>query len=63
DQAGLKPGDVIQAINKQPVNKAEELQQLLDKNGVGSQLQIQIQWGSQNLKLTARPEALPTQTE
>ncbi|MGC1393630.1 MAG: HhoA/HhoB/HtrA family serine endopeptidase, partial [Coleofasciculaceae cyanobacterium] len=42
DQAGLKPGDVIQAINKQPVNKAEELQQLLDKNGVGSQLQIQI---------------------
>lgn len=63
DQAGLKPGDVIQAINKQPVNKAEELQQLLDKNGVGSQLQIQIQRGSQNLNLTARPEALPTQTE
>ena len=63
DKAGIQPGDVIQAINNQPVNKAEELQQLLDKSGVGSQLQIQIQRGSQSLKLAARPEALPTQTE
>lgn len=63
DKAGLQPGDVIQSINNQPVNKAEELQQLLEKNGVGSQLQIQLQRGSQKLTLAARPEALPTQNE
>lgn len=63
DKAGIQPGDVIQAINNQPVNKAEELQQQLEKNGVGSQLQIQLQRGSQTLKLAARPEALPTQAQ
>ena len=63
DRAGIQPGDVIQAINNQPVNKAEELQQQLEKNGVASQLQIQIQRGSQKLQIAARPEALPTQAQ
>jgi serine protease Do len=63
DKAGIQPGDVIQAINNQQINKAEELQQQLEKNGVGSQLQIQLQRGSQTLKLAARPEALPAQAQ
>ena len=63
DRAGIRPGDVIQAINNQPVNKAEELQQQLEKNGVGSQLQIQLQRGGQSLKVAARTEALPAQTQ
>lgn len=63
DRAGIQPGDVIQAINNQQVNKAEELQQQLEKNGVGSQLQIQLQRGNQKLQIAARPEALPSQAQ
>ncbi len=63
DRAGIRPGDVIQAINNQPINKAEELQQQLEKNGVGSQLQIQLQRGGKTLSVAARSEALPAQTQ
>ncbi len=63
DKAGIKAGDVIQAINKQPVNKAEEFQRLLENNGVGSQLQIQLQRGGQNLTLAVKPEPLPVRAQ
>jgi Do/DeqQ family serine protease len=63
DKAGIKPGDVIQAINNQPVNKANELQQQLEKNGVGSQLPVQLQRNGQNLNLAVRPEPMPTRPE
>lgn len=63
DKAGIKAGDVIQAINKQPTNKAEELQRLLENNGVGNPLQIQLQRGGQNLTLAVKPEALPVRSQ
>lgn len=63
DKAGIKAGDVIQAINKQPVNKADELQRLLENNGVGSQLQLQLQRGGQNLTLAVKPEPLPARSQ
>jgi Do/DeqQ family serine protease len=62
-KAGIKAGDVIQSINNQPVNKANELQQLVEKGGVGSQLQIQLQRNGQNLNLAVRSEPLPAQAE
>jgi S1-C subfamily serine protease len=63
DKAGIKPGDVIQAINNQPVNKANELQQQLEKSGVGSQLPVQLQRNGQNLNLAVRPEPMPARPE
>lgn len=63
DKAGIKPGDVIQAINNQPVNKANELQQQLEKNGVGRQLPLQLQRNGQNLNLAVRPEPMPARPE
>jgi Do/DeqQ family serine protease len=63
DRAGIKPGDVIQTVNNQPVNKANELQQQLEKSGVGSELPIQLQRNGQSLNLTVRPEPLPTRNE
>ena len=61
DQAGIKPGDVIQTINNQPVTKAEQIQQQLEKSGVGSQLPLTVQRGGQTVQLTVRPAPLPTQ--
>lgn len=61
--AGIKAGDVIQSVNNQPVNKAEELQQLVEKNGTGNPLQMQVQRNGQSLKLSVRPGPLPTQPE
>jgi len=63
DVAGLRPGDIIQSINNQPVTKAEDVQQLLDKSGVGSQLQIALQRNTQTLELVVTPKALPAQAE
>jgi hypothetical protein len=38
------------------------LLQILDKNGVGSNLQIEALRNGQTLQFTVRPEALPSQT-
>lgn len=59
-RAGLRPGDVIQTVNNQPANEADELQQLIEKNGIGKPLQVKIQRGNQTLELAVRPEALPS---
>ena len=63
DKAGLKPGDVIQSINNQPVTKGEQVQQQLEQSGVGSQLPIKVRREGQTLELTVQPAALPTRNE
>ncbi len=63
DEAGLRPGDVIQAINNQQVTKAEQVQQQLEKSGVGNQLPITVQRGGQTVELTVQPAPLPAPTE
>lgn len=60
--AGLRPGDVIQTINNQPVTEAEELQQLVEQSGIGSQLPITVQRQGRTMNLTVRPAPLPAQT-
>ncbi|HEY9652773.1 MAG TPA: PDZ domain-containing protein, partial [Coleofasciculaceae cyanobacterium] len=61
DKAGLQPGDVIQSINNQQMTKAEQVQQQVEKSGVGSQLPIRVQRGDQTLEVTVQPAPLPTQ--
>jgi S1-C subfamily serine protease len=63
DQAGIRPGDVIQAINNQPVTKAEEVQRQVENSGVGSQLPIRVQRGGQTVDVTVRPAPLPSQAQ
>jgi S1-C subfamily serine protease len=60
--AGLRVGDVIQKINNQSVTTADEILQILDKNGVGSNLQMEVLRNGQTLQFTIRPEPLPPQT-
>ncbi|MBE9076013.1 trypsin-like peptidase domain-containing protein [Romeria aff. gracilis LEGE 07310] len=60
-RAGLRPGDVIQAIAQQPVTKAEKIQQILDQSGVGNPLLIKLMRQDQAVEVTVRPEQLPAQ--
>jgi S1-C subfamily serine protease len=59
-RTGLRPGDVIQTINNQPINTAEEVQQILEKNGLDNNLQIQVLRNGQNLQFSVKPEPLPS---
>lgn len=61
--AGMRSGDVIQAINNQPVNTTEQVQQLLERNSVGSQLPVQIQRNGKSAQVTVRLANLPVQRE
>lgn len=58
-KAGLQVGDVIQAVNQQAITKAETLQRLLDENGVGRELQLEIERQNKSIEITVKPESLP----
>jgi serine protease Do len=62
DRAGLRAGDVIQQINNQSVTTADGVQELIEKSGVGSNVQIQLQRNDKTVQLTVRPEPLPKKT-
>jgi S1-C subfamily serine protease len=62
-RAGLKPGDVIQKLNDQPVVKADRVQRLIDQSGVGGELQVEVQRNGRTVALTVEPEQLPAQTQ
>ncbi|PLZ35679.1 signaling protein [Fischerella thermalis WC559] len=61
-RSGLRIGDVIQEVNNQPVTTPSQLLQILDKSGVGSNLQIEALRNGQTLQFTVRPEPLPSPT-
>lgn len=59
-KAGLRAGDVIQAVNQQTITKATTLQKLLDEVGVGGELQVGVRRNGRSLALTIQPEQMPT---
>lgn len=61
--AGIRAGDVIQAINSQSVNTTEQVQQLVEKSSVGSQLQLQIQRDGKTAQVAVRLANLPVREE
>jgi S1-C subfamily serine protease len=63
DEVGLQTGDVIQTINNQPVNTTAEVQKLVERSTVGSQLQMTAQRDQQSRKVAVRLEPLPVQRE
>ena len=60
NNAGLQAGDVIQSINDQPVTKTEQVQQLVERSNVGSQLKIKVQRGQKTEQVSVKLESLPT---
>lgn len=59
EQGGLRPGDVIQAINNQPVKNIEELQKIVENSQIGNPLSIQVERNNRTITLTVSPAPLP----
>lgn len=58
-KAGVRVGDVIAAIDDQPVTKANKVQQLIDKAGIGGELPVKLRRNGRTVALTIEPEQLP----
>ncbi len=58
--AGLKSGDVITAIDNQPVTKIEQVQKLVEKSKIGSPLQLKLQRNGQVSQIAVIPAPLPS---
>jgi S1-C subfamily serine protease len=56
--AGLKTGDVVTAINSQPVTTAERLQDKVASSQIGRALQLKVRRGQQTEQLSVRPTEL-----
>ena len=63
DQVGLQEGDVIQTINNQPVKTTEEVQRLVERSTVGSQLQMTVQRDRTSRQVSVKLQPLPVQHE
>lgn len=63
DKAGLRAGDVLKKIEGQTVTEVDQVQQQVEKSGIGNQLVVEVQRNQQTLKVTVQPAALPPQTE
>ncbi|MBD2083099.1 HhoA/HhoB/HtrA family serine endopeptidase [Leptolyngbya sp. FACHB-17] len=58
-KAGLKAGDVIQAVNDQPIQNVKTIQQLVDQAGVDGSLSVNVKRSDRTVALTISPEQLP----
>ncbi|OUC14273.1 MAG: serine protease [Alkalinema sp. CACIAM 70d] len=53
-KAGIRRGDVITAIDGQPVRSAENLQEVVENSRLGQSLKVEIQRGNQTQQLTVK---------
>ncbi|HEY9749719.1 MAG TPA: HhoA/HhoB/HtrA family serine endopeptidase [Allocoleopsis sp.] len=63
DKVGIRAGDVLQQINNQPITTPDEVQRLVEQNGVGRPLPVQVQRGDRSVQVSVVPEPLPAPTE
>ncbi|MCC5619333.1 trypsin-like peptidase domain-containing protein [Nostoc sp. CHAB 5836] len=61
--AGLRVGDVIKSINSQPVTKIEEVQKLVEKSKIGTNLPIEVERDGQIVQVRVEPAPLPVRRE
>jgi len=59
--SGLRPGDVIQKINNQPIIQSEAVQEFVQNARVGGILQMEINRNGQILNLSVKPGNMPVQ--
>ncbi|WP_129351277.1 Do family serine endopeptidase [Sorangium cellulosum] len=57
-RAGIKPGDVIVAVNDVPVHHAEELPRLVARNPPGSEIEVTVLRAQKRHEIVARLDAL-----
>lgn len=61
-RAGMKIGDLIQKINGEAVDSADDVQQAVDRAAIGGSLQLELKRNGQTVAVTAQPGAFPTRT-
>lgn len=57
-EAGLRRGDVIIAIDNQPLKTADELQHIVDRSGLDTSLSIQVRRGNQTRQFRVKTAQL-----
>lgn len=57
--AGLRPGDVIVAVNDQPVTDSVQVQRLVESSPIGDDLQLELLRDGQTMRIPVRLAALP----
>lgn len=60
-RAGLQAGDVIKRINGQTITKADQVQQMVESNGIGRTMNMEIRRRGQTLTVSVQPAPLPAQ--
>ena len=60
-QGGLRAGDIIREINGQTVKNAEDVQAFVENSQVGNELQFKLRRNSNDIQVSVRPGAFPTQ--
>lgn len=58
ERAGIRRGDVVLEVERQRVTSGEELQKIVEKSGVGSNLRFKLQRGDRVLDITVQTEQL-----
>ncbi len=58
ERAGIRRGDVITAVNNQPIKDGAELQNLVEKVGLNQSLKLKLQRGDRALDLTVQTAQL-----
>ncbi|MEO1184305.1 MAG: PDZ domain-containing protein, partial [Cyanobacteria bacterium J06636_27] len=58
-RAGLRPGDVIQQIDGQTVNTADEVQLAVEKTSVGGNVQVAVNRSGRNVNIRVQPGQFP----
>ncbi|UBF30685.1 trypsin-like peptidase domain-containing protein (plasmid) [Kovacikia minuta CCNUW1] len=60
-QAGLQPGDLIERLNNQPIEKVEQVQNQVEAIGLGKASQMVVNRKGRSQTVTVRPVQLPPQ--
>ena len=58
EQAGIRRGDVIVAVDDKPINEASQLQSLVENSGLNANLKVKILRGDRTLLLNVRTAQL-----
>ncbi len=60
-KAGIRPGDVFTSLGEEAVLSSEQVQQIVERSRVGSELVVELRRNGQPLSVTLSPEPMPTQ--
>ncbi|MBF2064218.1 MAG: trypsin-like peptidase domain-containing protein [Calothrix sp. C42_A2020_038] len=62
-QAGVRAGDIIEKLNGQPVKNADSVQKVVEDSKIGADLRMDLRRNGQNITISVRPGAFPTQPQ